>query len=532
VADKGYNDLHEHLALLAERGLLHRIARTVDKDSELHPLVRWQFRGGIPEAERKAFLFESVTDASGRAYDMPVTVAALAGNREIYRLGMGAPSVEAINEMWPRATANPIDPVLTDEARCQETVLSGPDLTEDGAGLESLPIPISTPGWDTAPYVTAGHFTTRDPDTGIQNMGNYRGQLKGPARLGMNPSLQGRPGIYVHWTKQRARGEGLPCALVIGCPPAVTYAAVQRLPHDLDELAVAGGLVGSPIRVVRARTVDLLVPAEAEIVVEGVIRTDFLEPEGPVGESHGHLNMQEYNAVMEVTAITRRADAILPSIISQVAPSESSLIKRVAYEPTMLAFLHGLGLGCVEAVSMHEALTNLRKVVVLKMKRGTATTEVWRALHLAANFSGSIGKILIAVDSDIEADDADSLLWALSYRMRPTVDMRVIDHRRPGHGPHLADEDAAILFDATLKVDFPALALPKREYMERALRMWRELGLPNVQPETPWYGYPLGAWSESWDTEAQLAVDGKYRTNTDRYALDRRTDVTMNDPVD
>jgi len=92
----------------------------------------------------------------------------------------------------------------------------------------------------------------------------------------------------------------------------------------LDELAVAG----APINVVRAKTVDLLVPAEAEIVIEGLIDTKFLEPEAPFGESHGYVNLQEYNAFMNVTAITRRRNAILTSFISQVTPSESSVIRR------------------------------------------------------------------------------------------------------------------------------------------------------------------------------------------------------------
>src|SRR5262245_62059809 len=101
----------------------------------------------------------------------------------------------------------------------------------------------------------------------------------------------------------------------------------------LDETAVAGALAGGPINVVRAKTVDLLVPAEAEIVVEGLINTEMLEPEAPFGESHGYVNLQEYNAFMEVTAITRRRDAILTSFVSQVTPSESSVIRRVAMEP-------------------------------------------------------------------------------------------------------------------------------------------------------------------------------------------------------
>ena len=138
----------------------------------------------------------------------------------------------------------------------------------------------------------------------------------------MNPSVELRAGIYAHWEKYKARGEPLPCAVVVGCPPVVSYASVQKLANDVDELSVAGGIAGGPINVVRCKTVDLLVPAEAEIVIEGLINTELLEPEAPFGESHGYVNLQEYNAFMDVTAITRRRHPILTSFISQVTPSE------------------------------------------------------------------------------------------------------------------------------------------------------------------------------------------------------------------
>ena len=100
----------------------------------------------------------------------------------------------------------------------------------------------------------------------------------------------------------------MPAAVVLSGPPAVTFVSSQKIPETVDELEVAGALVGSPINVVKAVTVDLLVPAEAEIVIEGFIDTEWLEPEAPFGESHGHVNLQEYNAFMDVTAITRRQE--------------------------------------------------------------------------------------------------------------------------------------------------------------------------------------------------------------------------------
>jgi 4-hydroxy-3-polyprenylbenzoate decarboxylase len=530
-----YPDLHDHIAALEKAGQLVRVTRPINKDTEMHPLVRWQFRGGIEEKDRKAFLFENVTDSKGRRYDIPVLVGGLAANREIYRIGIGC-AFEEIDARWVAAAARPIPPRVVENAPCHDIVITGRALDKPGRGLDGIPLPISTPGFDIAPYATLSQYITRDPDTGTQNMGNYRGQVKARRRLGMNPSLELRPGIYNHWEKLRARGvKKLPCAVVLGAPPVITFASVQKLPESLDELAVAGALVGSPINVVKAKTVDLLVPAEAEIVIEGFIDTEFLEPEAPFGESHGHVNLQEFNAYMDVTAITRRRDAILTSIISQVTPSESSLIKRIGMEPLFKNFLSDiLGIKGIQRVSMHEPLTNIRKVIALVCERGMPATEIWRALYGAAVLHRAAGKYVIAVNDDIDPENADALFWAMSYRANPALDMHVLPHRDQGHGPSSlrnGGQDASVLIDATLKEDFPPISLPKREYMERAKAIWEELGLPKLKPEAPWFGYSLGEWSADLDEAAARAVAGDYFETGALLEARRRSDVAMNTEV-
>src|SRR5262249_3662136 len=349
-----------------------------------HPLVRWQYRGGIAESDRRAFLFTQATDGKGARYDIAVLVAGLAANPDVYRIGFGRP-LDEIGAAWVHALTAPIAPQVVTEAPCQEICIVGDALDIAGAALDGLPVPISTPGFDNAPYLSAGHYITKDPESGRQNVGNYRGQLKAARRLGMNPSVELRAGIYAHWLKYKARGEPMPCAVVVGAPPLVSYAAVTKLPEDLDELAVAGGLAGAPINVVRGKTVDLLVPAEAEIVIEGLIDTEFLEPEAPFGESHGYVNLQEYNAFMNVTAITRRRNAILTSFISQVTPSESSVIRRVAMEPLYLHHLRAvLGVNSVKRLAMHEPLTSLYAVIGIQFARGAPETEIGRALNGAS----------------------------------------------------------------------------------------------------------------------------------------------------
>src|SRR5499433_4625410 len=120
-------DFQEHLARLEARGLVTRIDRPINKDTELHPLARWQFQGGLPESERRAFLFTNVIDSSGRRYDMPVAVGALAASSRIYAVGMGRP-VEEIEAAWVRAIANPIAPVLVRAPPSQAVVIKGEEL--------------------------------------------------------------------------------------------------------------------------------------------------------------------------------------------------------------------------------------------------------------------------------------------------------------------------------------------------------------------------------------------------------------------
>jgi len=530
---RSYPDLHDHIAALEKAGQLIRVDRPINKDTEMHPLVRWQFRGGIPENERKAFLFTNVVDSKGKRYDIPVIVGGLAANREIYRIGLGC-NLNEIDARWARATAAPIKTRLVERAPCHDIVITGANLDKDGMGLDGIPVPISTPGWDNAPYTTLSQYITKDPDTGVQNVGNYRGQIKTRRRLGMNPSLELRPGIYAHWLKYKKRGEKMPAAVVLSGPPAVTFVSSQKIPENVDELEVAGGLVGSPINVVKAVTVDLLVPAEAEIVIEGFIDTEWLEPEAPFGESHGHVNLQEYNAFMDVTAITRRKNAVLTSIISQVTPSESSLIKRVSLEPLLLQSLRTLGLNCVKRVSLHEPLTNLRKLVILHIEKGTPRTEVWRAMYGLVSQHRAIGKYVIALDDDIDPENMDAVWWALSYRCNPAIDMEVLKHRDQGHGPRSlrnGGEDASVLFDATLKEPFPPISLPKREYMENARKIWEDLGLPPLKPQPPWFGISLGEWDEEFDVMAKRAVEGDHWVTGDIIAQNRRNDVPMNTEI-
>ncbi len=528
------HNLQEHIARLERRGLLTRITRAINKDTELHPLARWQFQGNLDEADRRAFLFTNVVDGDGHEYDIPVLVGGLAASPEIYATGLGRP-VSEIGDIWLRAMETPIPPLTVADAPCQEVVITGAALSRPGQGLSRLPVPISTPGFDCAPYLTATLCITRDPDNGVQNMGTYRAALKADDRLGvrMASRLSGAGG-YLHWEKYRARREQMPCAIVLGCAPAILFTGPQKLQIDQDEMAVAGGLMNRPVEVVRCRTIDLMVPADAEIVIEGLIDTDALEPEGPFGESHGYVALEDYNMSMHVTAITMKRKPVFVSIVSQVTPSESSVLKKVAYEPLFLNHLKTvLDVRGIKRVVMHEPLTNLRKVIFLQFARGTPQAEVWRGMEGAATLQAQCGKLVIAVSEDIEPNNADAIFWSLAYRADFTHDLVMTPYRASGHGPKSgrAPLESTLMIDATLKHDMPPLALPAEPYMTAARKIWEELQLPHLMPKPPWHGYQLGDWSEQWSGYAADATAGKWReTGTKTYA-NRRGGLKPETPV-
>lgn len=515
-----YVDMRGHLKNLESRGLLKRVARVMNKDTEIHPLVRWQYRGGLGDSQRMGFLFENVVDSKGRHYNYPVAVGVMAGSTPIYAVGMGCKPEEIVAK-WQYTHEHPIPPVMVDSGSVHEVVMTGQDLTKEG--LSKLPIPISTPGFDNAPYATCANWITKDPETGIRNMGNYRGHVKAPNRIGICPSAAGQD-VFIHWRKCKERGIPLKAAVVIGPPPVVSYAAVQKAPYGVDELALAGGLAGEPIELVKCKTVDLEVPADAELVIEGMISTEYLEPEGPFGESHGYMHPRMMNPYMEITAITHRSDMMFVSWLSQVTPSESSIIKKKGYEASFLNFLRKeCRINSVTRIAMHEPLVDRRKLVIIQMK-DPAESEVWRALRAVASRHQDVGKIVVAVDEDIDPENADALWWAICYRSRPHLDMEILAHLEKGHAPPFdyspdslevaaytgKADDSALLINAVLKVPFPPVSLPKKEYMEKALGIWKELGLPEINPQSPWFGYSLGQWDEELEEEAMLALRGEY----------------------
>ena len=224
--------------------------------------------------------------------------------------------------------------------------------------------------------------------------------------------------------------------------------------------------------------------------------------------------------VMQVTAITHRKNPIFQTIISQMPPSESSKLRQVAYESAFTTHLRdNCNLPGILQVTFPEP-SGAWQYCIIKLRK-IKPTDAKQALAAAASYAADIGKIIIAVDEDINPNDPDSVTWALSFRMQPARDIQVVHGKAAHLDPSAAQpglegtetgfrESSAILIDATMKWPYPPVALPKKEFMEKALQVWRSANLPSLQLKEPWYGYDLGVWNEEYERQAQLILSGKH----------------------
>ena len=494
MSDNYYNDLREFIEVLDRHGLLYRWQRKVNKDSELMPLMRLQYRGR-PDAERQAFLYENVTDGQGRRYGIKVLTGVYAASRRIAGLGMGCKDPGDIYERWRRAVDKPIDPVVVESGPVHEEVHVGAELEK--IGLSMLPAPVEEPGFSGDTRVT-GPFITQDSENGVRNVGMYSGHFRPPNRLlaGIGPSHHA---MLYHYPNAKRRRETLPVAIVLGALPDINYVAAANLPYGLDELSVAGGIRRRPVELVRCKTVPLEVPAEAEIVIEGEISTEELEAEQPFSDFPGYLMVERHRRpVVKLTAITHRHNATLTSILVGLPPSESNGISRTCRE---------MGGGW--------------NWWVIRM-RNSHPSKPWQALQ-AASGRDPANKVIIAVDEDIDPKDPDMVMWAMSFAMQPHRDTRVITGRVPLLDPSAYSliskpEErsypppfgcSGILIDATRKGPYPPVGLPKQEYMERALQIWKQEELPPLALKNPWYGYALGLWNAEDDAMAEAIARGE-----------------------
>lgn len=533
-----YESLGDNLDALDEAGLLRRVEQPINKDTRLMPLVRCQFQG-LPEEQRTAWLFENVTDSNDNEYDIPVAVSTLGASRHVYRSNLGCETDTELFEKWKRALDSPIPTKTVEDSPVKDVVIQGDDLAP-GNGIDKLPVPISTPGFDPAPFFTSAFVLTKDPETGNTNLGTYRCHLKSHDRFGIyaGPTQD----MSKHWQDAVERGEPLETAVIIGAPAHVGVVSVSKVSHGTNELEVSGGLIDQPLDVVDCETIDMQVPACAEIIIEGELTVETY-PEGPFGEFTGYMGDDTQSPNFEVSCITHREQPIYQAFISQMPPSESSTIRKVGYEQNLLRHLRQTNITDVKDVVLHEYSGSFYFVVVQLDK--SIHEEPMQAMNAIMGYTPTVGKFTVAVDEDINPHDLQSVLWAMSFRVQPHRDIEFVQQRRGALDPSSAPEkhrggrkenatdpreipfdtdspgDSAILIDATIPWDdYPPIALPAEEYMREAADMWEDFGFPELELTAPWYGVSLGDWTDAKDKAASAATNGEYFDGAFEYLLE------------
>ncbi len=469
-----FDGLRPYLDTLERKNLLKWVDREVDRDWEIGTVTRMMFRA-MPEERRVGIGFRNIRGFPGGR----VVTGVVAASLDMIAAALECePHAKAINERVLRGIKAPLPTTMVKDGPCKEVKLGPGELD-----LTKIPTPVWTPGKDAGPYFTP-LWVTRDPDTGRRNLGIRRCQVKGPNKTGI---LFGAPdrGGAIHHTKWKLRGQSMPAAFYVGADPVHYLVAPSR--YGEDELAVAGGIRGAPVEMVKCETVDLEVPASAEFVVEGEVSMSETEPEGPFGEFTGYMAGGRAGPVFNVKCITHRKNPIVMGVVSQFPPSESSMIKKVLLEAGLVRHLTET-LNIPGIADAHVLEAGGGTAVLWVSLRKTYTGQVDQVMFGAlGHFGTSYFKWLVVTDDDVDIRDPFMRDWILSWRVQPDRDLRIIPNSGaveldPSvHPPDVILKErlgAKVLIDATKKFEYPAISLPPMQFLQRVYSSWSDYGLP------------------------------------------------------
>lgn len=460
-----FRGLREFLAFLAAREDLARVATPVDTVLDMTEVQRRVLRAGGP-----ALRFDAPTSA-GRPAAMPV-IANLFGTEERVAAGLGVrrDRVGELGELlaalrepapvdglkdalsrWPMIQAAlSTRPAVVASPPCQEVRHVGP-----AVDLAMLPVQTCWPG-EPAPLITWPLVVTRPPDgdwddTGRYNLGVYRMQVADRDAAIMR-WLAHRGGA-AHHRAWEARGEAMPVAVAIGTDPATMLSAALPLPETLSEIRFSGVLRGERPRLAPAVTVPLMVPADAEIVIEGWVQPGERAPEGPYGDHTGYYNSVESFPVLRVSAITTRSDPLYLTTHTGRPPDEPSVIGAV-FNELALPMIRRQIPEIVDLWLPPEACSYRMAVVSIDKRYPGQARRVMMALWgMLAQFSYT--KTIVVVDRGIAVRDWSDVMWAIATRSDPSRDLVVID-RTPIDYLDFASPEAGLGgklgIDATTKI--------------------------------------------------------------------------------
>ncbi|MGH7771893.1 MAG: UbiD family decarboxylase [Candidatus Binatia bacterium] len=485
-----YRDLRGYLRLLESAGLLQRIEAEVDLKYEIGAIcVRSLDRRG------PGLLFENIKGYKG----MPL-VSNIISTTEQLAIAFGTEADDLkIHEVIQTGKANPIPGRVVEAGPCQEEIHQ-----EEGVDAYEFP----TPWWhelDGGQYIgTTAGVITADPDTGFINMGMYRVMIKdrntlainarGPHPVGeapLGPQSKGYGG-HTHILKNESRGKSAPIAIAIGMDPLLTYAAGQGVPSDKlrhAEYAVAGGIRGEGVELVKCKTNDLLVPAFSEIVLEGEVLAGERTTEGPHGESQGFYGWNDQAFVMRVRCIAHRKNPINYGLICRChedypkfmlsAGLRAKLAKIEHVKEVYVPEIGGGGMGLMAIIAVHvrspaEIESIIEAIKGIPYESYTSHKPRWSIL----------------VDEDCDLTDWEDVMWRVAMGVMPDKDLRVGPRTDPITHEPLADlyasKASSVIIDATFrskqgtikgKEGFPPVDKVSKELMSKVAARWEEYGL-------------------------------------------------------
>jgi 4-hydroxy-3-polyprenylbenzoate decarboxylase len=432
-----FESLQDFVKLLEDRGELVRITEPIDRKLEVTEIADRVMKspgGG------KALLFTNVKDSP-----FPLLINAL-GTLQRVAWALGGDSIGELQrkvdalvktappsglfekiKMLPKlAKFGALMPKRVSSGACQDVVMDPPDLSR---------IPVLT-CWplDAGPFITFPLVVTRDPDTGLRNVGMYRMQVYDPQTTGMHWQIH-KVGQR-HYARYKELGQRMPVSVVIGGDPAYTWSACAPLPDGIDEFMIAGMLRGKGVEMVKCKTNDLEVPANADFVIEGYVDpTEPLRTEGPFGDHTGYYSLADDYPVFHVTAITHRKNPIYFTTIVGKPPMEDGAmgkaIERLSLPLLKMTFPEIVDVNLPVEACFH----NLAIVSIKKQYPGHAQKimhSIWGMGQLM------FSKCIIVVDHDVNVQNPGEVLWRVSNNIDAARDLVLtqgpvdaLDHASP-----------------------------------------------------------------------------------------------------
>ncbi|TYP50359.1 4-hydroxy-3-polyprenylbenzoate decarboxylase [Thermosediminibacter litoriperuensis] len=466
--------------MLEQKGLLKRIKVEVDSELEVTEIVDRVVKSGGP-----ALLFENV---KGSEYPLLVNTF---GTYERMNLALEVESLDdiakeiedlidisnyiglfnKIRSATRLAKIAKIFPKKVKQGACQE-VVEEPDLSR-------LPVLKCWPG-DGGKFITLPLVITRDPETGTQNMGMYRLQVYDEKTTGIHWHLH-KDGSEIY-EKYKKLGKKMPVAVALGCDPATIYASTAPLPKEIDEMIFAGFLRKAPLELVKCKTNDIYVPANAEFILEGYVDIDELREEGPFGDHTGYYSVKDLYPVFHLTCMTRKKNPIYPATVVGKPPMEDCFLGKA----TERIFLPLLKIQCPEIVDINfplEGVFHNCVIVSIKKRYPGHAKKVMHALWGMGQMMYT--KLIIIVDEHVDPKDLSTVAWKVFNNIDARRDVVIVDGPLDAldHASSLKHYGSKMGIDATKKWkeegyerEWPDDIVMDPKIKEMVDRRWKEYG--------------------------------------------------------